>query len=112
MNYEEIINSGMNKSIQDLEEEFDILWESIRQWFSRFLMDHEENNKLECSYPIFRNRDYFGLSENDMPYVDIMYTDNEGLSYIHIYGEDELEFHEISEYDIEDLFELMKQMEY
>lgn len=105
------IEQGMNKSYVEIRKMYDIVKSSIRQYFSRMLMDHDENNRLDCFYPIFRNKEYFGLGELEMPYVDKMYQINDGTIWIHIYGNDEDSWSELDEFDTDDLIDFIQQIE-
>lgn len=105
------IEQGMNKSYVEIRKMYDIVKSSIRQYFSRMLIDNNDNNRLDCWYPIFRNQEYFGLSENNMPYVNQMYQDSEGRIWIHIDGYDKDSFNELDEFSTDDIIDFIEQIE-
>lgn len=104
------IEQGMNKSYVEIRKMYDIVKSSIRQYFSSMLMDHDENNRLDCFYPIFRNRDYFGLGELEKPFVNQMYQMNDGTIWLHIDGIGDV-WNELDEFDIEDIIEFIGNIE-
>lgn len=92
---------------------YDVLRQMIRNYMSNMLSSemHDDKNILECHYPIFRNRDYFGLGELEMPYVDKMYQMNDGTIWLHIYGNDEDSWSELDEFDTDDLVSFIENIE-
>ena len=104
------IEQGMNKSYIEIKKMYDIIKSSIRQYFSRMLMNHDENNRLDCFYPIFRNQDYFGLGELEKPFINQMYQMNDGTIWLHIDGMLDT-WNELDDFDIEDIIEFIGNIE-
>lgn len=100
-----------NKTPVQIMRMYNELKQSIRLYFSRMLMDNNDNNRLDCWYPIFRNQEYFGLSENNMPYVNQLYQDSEGRIWIHIDGYDKDSFNELDEFSTDDIIDFIEQIE-
>lgn len=102
---DEIFEKASNTSTEKIHLQYDVLRQMVRNYLSNMLSKdmHDEKNILECEFPIFRNRDYFGLGELEMPFVDRMYMLNDGTIWIHIYGEDDETWSELDEFDIEDM---------
>lgn len=104
-------NKEMNKTFDKIYSLLCELKESVRDYFSRLLMDYNENNKLSCFYP-FGDKDAFGLSELEKLHIDQLYQQqNEGIIWFHFEGEAENTFHELNELCLEDLIELIKNIE-
>lgn len=104
------IEQGINKSYVEIRKMYDIVKSSIRQYFSRMLMDYDENNRLDCFYPIFRNQDYFGLGELEKPFINQMYQMNDGTIWLHIDGMLDT-WNELDDFDIEDIVEFIGNIE-
>lgn len=99
-----------NKTPVQIMRMYNELKQSIRLYFSRMLMDHDENNRLDCFYPIFRNQDYFGLGELEKPFINQMYQMNDGTIWLHIDGMLDT-WNELDDFEIEDIIEFIENIE-
>lgn len=108
---DEICEKAQNMSVEEILLHNDITRQAIRNYMWRMLRGHDDKNILECHYPIFRNREYFGLGELEMPNVDKMHQMNDGTIWIHIYGNDEDSWSELDEFDTDDLVSFIENIE-
>ena len=110
---EEICEEASVTSYEIIMFKYNVLKQMIRNYISHMLSAemHDDRNILECNYPIFRNREYFGLGELEMPYVDKMYMLNDGTIWLHIYGNDEDSWSELDEFDTDDLVSFIENIE-
>jgi hypothetical protein len=109
---DEIFEKASNTSAEKIHLQYDVLRQMVRNYLSNMLSKdmHDENNILECYYPIFSNR-YFGIGELEKPNVDKMYMLNDGTIWIHIHGEDDETWSELDEFDIEDMVYFIENIE-
>lgn len=94
---EQIVELAHNQSHQAILNISHFLEESIRQYFSRLLMDTDAENPLTCHYVIETPEDC-GLSDLEKPTLISMYQDpTEGYMYFLFEGTEEYcDFEEFS----------------
>lgn len=76
---ETIEEKSLNKTPQEIEEMYEILVQSIRNYISRILADNKatEENPFECNVELDYNA--VGLSSLEMPHVISLFEDKEGI---------------------------------
>lgn len=105
----------LNKSLAEIKSAYlsllateDEVREMMRNWFSRNLMDTNENNKVECNICL-EDEETFGLSSNDIPHVVGMWQyPTEGYIIFDMRGGHSLDFDEL---DTSILLEIMEESE-
>lgn len=98
----ETMSTDIRKKYHDLQDE-------IRKYFLEMLDGYDNDNRMNCYYPIFRNQDYFGLGEMEKPFVNQMWKEGNNV-YFHIDGMDD-SYTEMGEYNIDDLVEFISEIE-
>ena len=97
-----------NKSLQEIEQMYNDLLESIRHNLSLKLMDTSKDKPLEVYIPL--EHDAIGLSTLEMPTITEIYQDpSEGIIYVHFYGDGydtELDYLHIA-----DMIQILKELE-
>lgn len=82
LSYEQIIELAHNKSCEEIVNIALLLDESIRQYFSRLLVDTDAENPKQC-YHIISTPEDMGLSDLEKPTLVSMYQDpSEGYIYL------------------------------
>lgn len=92
----------LNKSLAEIKSAYlsllaeeDDVREMMRNWFSRNLMDTNENKKVECNICL-EDEETFGLSSNDIPHVVGMWQyPTEGYIIFDMRGGYSLDFDEL-----------------
>lgn len=108
MNYEEIIEKSLNKSFEEIQEIAILLRESMRQYFSRMLIDNDEENPMLCDI-IINSPENFGLNDAQIPHLTGLFSLlNEGIIYIQIDNDEYIEFDEFS---LDTLYWIIKSIE-
>ena len=81
MTQEQIIELSQNRSLEEIKSMVSIVRESIRNFFSRMLMDTSADNPKQCRITIYTPED-MGLSDMLKPTVIAMYQEPvEGIIY-------------------------------
>ena len=107
---DEIFEKASTMTVEDIFLYRDIVRQAIRNKLSGLLIDSREDDVYECQFPIYRNREYFGLSELEMPYIDMMYSDNDGHIWLHLEGDDDDRWTELEDFDTDDMVEFIKEI--
>lgn len=92
----------MNKNLAEIKSAYlsllateDEVREMIRNWFSRNLMDTNEDNPVEC-HICLEDEETFGLSSNDIPHIIGMWQfPVEGYIIFNMRGGYQLDFDEL-----------------
>ena len=109
MTHEQIIELGQNSSLEEIKNMVSIVRESIRQFFSRMLMDTSADNPKQCRITISTPED-MGLSDMLKPTVIAMYQDPvEGIIYFLFEGCSDYE--EFDNIDNDTLMQIMEEIE-
>lgn len=109
LNYVQIIELAHNRSYEEICNMTILLKESIRQYFSRLLMDTDAENPKQCWY-ILDTPESVGLSDALKPTLVSMYQDpSEGYIYFLFEGCEEYESFDY--YDISVLFDILSAIE-
>jgi hypothetical protein len=105
----DIIVRAQNQSYENIMKTYELLVESIRQYLSRMLMFHDENNPLDCNFIISTSEDC-GLSELEKPTVISMYQmSGEGIIYLKFEGDND--YIELDELEVEIQLSILEAIE-
>lgn len=106
---EQIIELGQNRSLEEIKNMLSIVRESIRQFFSRLLMDTSADNPKQCRITISTPED-MGLSELLKPTIIAMYQEpTDGVIYFLFEGCSDYE--EFDNIDNDALMQIMEEIE-
>ena len=106
---EQIIELGQNRSFEEIKNMLSIVRESIRQFFSRLLMDTNADNPKQCRITISTPED-MGLSELLKPTIIAMYQEpTDGVIYFLFEGCSDYE--EFDNLDNDALMQIMEEIE-
>ena len=106
---EQIIELGQNRSLEEIKNMLSIVRESIRQFFSRLLMDTSADNPKQCRIIISTPED-MGLSELLKPTIIAMYQEpTDGVIYFLFEGCSDYE--EFDNFDNDALMQIMEEIE-
>ena len=109
MTHEQIIELGQNRSLEEIKNMDSIVRESIRQFFSRMLMDTSADNPKQCRITISTPED-MGLSDMLKQTVIEMYQDPvEGIIYFLFDGCSDYE--EFDNIDNDTLMQIMEEID-
>lgn len=105
----DIIVRAQNQSYENIMKTYELLVESIRQYLSRMLMFHDENNPLDCNFIISTYEDC-GLSELEKPTIISMYQmSGEGIIYLKFEGDND--YIELDELEVEVQLSILEAIE-
>ena len=105
---EDIIALSQNKSYDEIFDMYRVLAESCRQWLSRYLMDYDESNPLEC-HIVVEPMGTFGLSDLGKPTVVSMYQ-QAGEGIIWLLFEGDKDYIELDFVDIESIMSIISEL--
>lgn len=105
----------LNRSLAEIKSAYlslltdeDNVREMMRNWFSRYLMDTNENNVVEC-HICLEDVETFGLSSNDIPHIIGMWQfPIEGYIVFNMRGGYQLDFDDM---DTDQLLMIMEECE-